>query len=113
VQRPELTEDQRSQVARIAAVVDQYGSGHGRDDSHTEALSALREISRDPVVLGDVLGDHLHRIVVGTQADTIRHWPTLELLRAAGADEERAAAKATWLRHLQAGHEAEHRDESA
>ncbi|WP_280526144.1 hypothetical protein [Couchioplanes caeruleus] len=33
--------------------------------------------------------------------------PVLELLRAAGADEERAAVKATWLRHQQTIREAE------
>jgi hypothetical protein len=37
-------------------------------------------------------------LVVGTQAETIAYWPALELLRTAGADEERAAAKAAWLR---------------
>jgi hypothetical protein len=37
-------------------------------------------------------------LVVGTQAETIAYWPALELLRRAGADEERAAAKAAWLR---------------
>src|SRR3954453_13656969 len=43
-------------------------------------LPALREISRDRLVLGDVLGDYLYRVVVGTQAETISYWPALELL---------------------------------
>ncbi len=109
MQRPELDDDQRSQAARIAILIDQYGgAGDGPVAFPDEALPALRAISRDPVLLGDVLGDHLHRVVVGTQAETIRYWPTLELLRAAGADEQRAAVKALWLRHQDADHEAEH-----
>ncbi len=108
MQRPELDEDQRSQATRIAILIDQYGAGSGPIAFPDEALPALRAISHEPVVLGDVLGDYLHRVVVGTQAETIRYWPTLELLRAAGADEQRAAAKALWLRHQDARHEAEH-----
>src|SRR4051794_22344307 len=68
---------------------------------YSRALVELREISRDRVLLGDILGDYLHQVVIGTQADTVSNWPALELLRAAGADEDRAAAKATWLRHQQ------------
>jgi hypothetical protein len=113
MQEPELNEDQRSEAARIAAVISQYGLDSEQDVFHGEARAALRETSRDPVVLGDVLGDYLHRVVVGAQAEAIRYWPALELLRAAGADEERAAAKATWLRQQQAGHEAEHGSELA
>jgi hypothetical protein len=113
MQRPELDGDQRSEAARVAAVIDQYGADSGQDALYTQALPALRETSHDPVVLGDVLGDYLHRVVVGAQADTIRYWPTLELLRAAGADEQRAAAKATWLRHQQADQAAKHRSEFA
>ncbi|AGL18382.1 hypothetical protein L083_4872 [Actinoplanes sp. N902-109] len=67
-------------------------------DDHLEALPELRGMSNDAVVLGDVLGDVLHRVIAGAQADTISYWPILDLLRAAGADEERAAAKAAWLR---------------
>jgi hypothetical protein len=88
VQRPQLTGDQLAAVTRIIAALD----GAGPD------LPDVREISRDRLVLGDVLGDYLHRVVVGAQSETARYWPVLELLRAAGADEERAAAKATWLR---------------
>src|SRR4051794_28343495 len=111
MQRPELNEAQRSEAARIVVMIDQYGPDSGPDAFDAQALPALRDITRDTIVLGDVLGDYLHRVVAGTQAETIRCWPMLELLRAAGADEQRAAAKATWLRHQQAGHEAEHSSE--
>jgi hypothetical protein len=97
VQQPDLSSDQRSVAARVAAVVDSVAAGGPASDP-AEALPELRAVSRDPVVLGDVLGDYLHRVVAGAQADTITYWPALELLRAAGADEEWAAAKAAWLR---------------
>ncbi|WP_199509332.1 hypothetical protein [Nucisporomicrobium flavum] len=97
MQKPDLSEEQRAAAARVAAMVDRVSAGGPASDP-ASALPALRAISRDPVVLGDALGDYLHRVVAGPQSDTIRYWPALELLRAAGADEERAAAKAAWLR---------------
>jgi hypothetical protein len=99
MQRPELGGEQRSAAARVAAMIDQYVAAGGDDQ---RARPALREISDDPIVLGDVLGEYLHRVVAGTQADAVRYWPALDLLRAAGADEQRAAATAAWLRHRQA-----------
>lgn len=120
MRKPDLTEEQRAAAARITAMLDEPGPGPAAgpaanpgpaaspasgsaanpgpaaDPAH--ALPAVHAISRDRIVLGDVLGDYLHRVVVGTQADTVAYWPALELLRAAGADEERAAAKAAWLR---------------
>jgi hypothetical protein len=112
MRKPELDQNQRVDAARITAMIDRFGADALTSDQ-LRALAALREISRDRVVLGDVLGDYLHRVVVGTQADTISYWPALELLRAAGADEERAAAKASWLRRQQGLHEAQHRSELA
>ncbi len=91
MQKPELDEDQRAAAARVTAAIEASGAG-----------ADLAAITRDRIVLGDVLGDHLSRVVEGTQADTIASWPVLELLRAAGADEERAAAKSAWLRHTEA-----------
>jgi hypothetical protein len=99
MQRPELGAEQRSTAARVAAMIDQYVTAGGDDEG---ARPALRRISDDPLVLGDVLGDYLHRVVTGTQADAVRYWPALEPLRAAGADEQRAAATATRLRHQHA-----------
>ena len=85
---PQLTEDQLSAVTRITAALDQAGAD----------LPDVRAISRDRLVLGEVLGDYLHRVIVEPQSETARYWPILETLRAAGADEERAAARATSLR---------------
>nr|WP_296069297.1 hypothetical protein [uncultured Actinoplanes sp.] len=97
MEKPELDEGQRSDAARIVAVIDELGAGDPAD-----ALPKLRTITSDRVLLGDVLGDYLHRVVVGSQADALTYWPAIELLRAAGADEDRAAAKAAWLRREQA-----------
>ena len=92
--KPELDEGRRAQAARVTAMIE----GLGPDDDYSDAVPALRAISRDALVLGDVLGDYLARVVAGSQAETVSYWPVLELLRAAGADEEHAAAKAAWLR---------------
>ena len=77
-----------STVAQITAALDSAGAD----------LPDIRSLSRDRLVLGEVLGDYLHRVIVEPQSATARYWPILEALRAAGADEERAAARATALR---------------
>jgi len=95
--KPELDERQRAEAARVTAMMDRLAA-EGLAGDYLEALPDLRKMSSDRIVLGDVLGDVLYRVIVGAQAETISSWPTLDLLRAAGADEERAAAKAAWLR---------------
>src|SRR5690349_6335477 len=102
MRKPELDESQRADAARITTVIDRLEADE-MAGGYLSALPELRAISSDRVVLGDVLGDFLHRAVVGTQAETISYWPALDLLRTAGADEERAAAKASWLRHQASG----------
>jgi hypothetical protein len=95
--KPVLDERQRADAARVTAMIDRLvADGFARD--HLEVLPQLRGINSDPTVLGDVLGDVLHRVVIGAQAEAISAWPAMDLLRAARADEERAAAKAAWLR---------------
>ena len=84
VQGPQLTDNQLSAVTRITAALDEAGP----------ELPDIRAISRDRLVLGEVLGDYLHRVVVGPQTAAARYWPVLDLLRAAGADEGHAAAAA-------------------
>ena len=95
--KPELDGRQRAEAARVTAQIDRLAV-EGLAGGYLEALPNLRKTCSDRVVLGDVLGDVLYRVVVGAQAETISAWPALDLLRAAGADEERAAAKAAWLR---------------
>ncbi|OJF15842.1 hypothetical protein [Couchioplanes caeruleus] len=103
MQAPALDVDQCSEAARVATVIEQFDIDSKTESIHAElsalratALSALRATSIDPAVLGDVLGDYLYRMVVGPSRDAVQYWPILELLRAAGADEKRAVAKAAW-----------------
>ncbi|MFI5494206.1 hypothetical protein [Actinoplanes sp. NPDC051859] len=101
---PELDDSQRFEAVRIAAILERYDV-HGRQEAiHAElailrekTLLSLGELSRDPAVLGDVLGDYIHKMVMGTQGDAVRYWPVMELLRAAGADEQRARERARQL----------------
>jgi hypothetical protein len=104
--KPELDDGQRAEAERVTAMIDRLAA-EGSTGDHLEALPDLRKLSSDRVVLGDVLGDVLYRVVIGAQAETISSWPAPDLLRAAGADEERAAAKAAWLRsQAEASHDA-------
>jgi hypothetical protein len=85
---------QQLAAARVTELTEKYDPQTPRD----EARAALRAAGGDPVVLGEVLGDYLHRIVDGRQAETVRYWPVLDLLRGAGADEDVARERALWLR---------------
>lgn len=64
-----------------------------------EAVARLRDITTDPVVLGHVLGSYL------AYADwSTAYLPAVDMLRAAGADEGTAGARAAWVRQeLDAG----------
>jgi hypothetical protein len=85
-------------AAAVVEVVETYAFGARRDAPRDQAKAAVRAVSDDPAVLGEVLGDYLHRVVTGTQAETVRYWPVLDLLRAAGADEDVARERASSLR---------------
>jgi hypothetical protein len=65
--------------------------------SSAESLEArvarLHEITTDPAVLGHVLGSFL---AYADRSDA--YLPAVEVLRAAGADEDQAGLKAAWLR---------------
>jgi hypothetical protein len=93
-----LSERQQMDAAEVAGTVERYALGDRRRAPLDEAKAAVRAVSDDPAVLGEVLGDYLHRVVVGAQADAARYWPVLDLLRAAGADEDVARERAAWLR---------------
>jgi hypothetical protein len=93
---PELDEDQLSAAARLAALLDRH------DPADPPTVATVQAATTDRQVLGDVLGTYLYRLVIGGQAEALRYWPVLEILRRSGADEERAAAKAHRLRSASA-----------
>ncbi|WP_433295601.1 hypothetical protein ACQP2F_36225 [Actinoplanes sp. CA-030573] len=76
---PRLPPDQRLTLRELAAVVHRYGAGEMRDAPRDEALAAIAEVTRDPVLLG---------IQAGTEAADPRGVAgrVAELLRDAGAD---------------------------
>jgi hypothetical protein len=65
------------------------------------AIAELRAITTDPVVLGQALGAYLHRV----EQESAEWQETVELLRAAGADEVAAAAKLQQLAGTDARYE--------
>lgn len=93
---PELTSEQRMAVAKVSGAVARLTTGRHRGTETRIALAELHGYSTDPVVYGHVLGDVLADTEVHGRADWTA--PTVELLRAAGADEDAAAAKLAWRR---------------
>jgi hypothetical protein len=83
----------RMAVAMISGSASRLSIGRDKDVPRDQALAELHEISTDPAVLGHVLGGVLHRI----ETEHPYHLATAELLRAAGADEDVAAATLAWL----------------
>ena len=90
---PRLDEHRLAEVRRLAADLE-----NAPQEARDRALAELGGVGRDPAVLGAVLGDYVHRIATGAQSDAAALWPVVELLRAAGADEEVARQHATRLR---------------
>jgi hypothetical protein len=92
VRLPELSRKQRLEVAQVSGTVERMlvtaGPIHVDD-----AVAEVRAVSRDPLVLGQVLGAY----VVRTETEP-RFAVVAELLREAGADEERAEQVAAWQR---------------
>lgn len=76
-------------VAYLTGVADRYAIGADRDRPRDEAIAALHEITRDPVVLGHAMGGFLHRAATESGGWTA----AAELLRQAGADEDIGAAR--------------------
>jgi hypothetical protein len=101
VRRPDLTSKQRMASAQISGLADRLTVGVDRDTPRDEAVAEVHAISADPVVLGVVLGGFLHRV----DTESAEWQPAVELLRAAGADEDTAAAVRVWLsaRHGRSG----------
>ena len=67
--------------------------GKDRVDRLEWAVARLHEITEDPIVLGHVLGSF-----VAYAERFAMYLPAVDLLRAAGADEDQAALKAAWVR---------------
>jgi hypothetical protein len=95
----ELTPKQRLAVATVCGAADRLSVGKDGDVPRDDAAADLRSISADPEVLGEALGGFLHRIELGGRFE-----PAVDLLRAAGASEQRAAAKLRWLREQHVRH---------
>lgn len=94
VNQPDLTSGQRMALARISGAAQLLSIGRERDMRRDWAVARLHGISTDPAVLGAALGDVLRRIEVESPTYAV----TAELLRAAGADEDVAAARLAWQR---------------
>lgn len=95
---PELSSAaQRMQAAQLTGAVRRLSYGRGRDVPLEQALAELAGITTDPIVLGDVLGVCLV-YAESDGADAADYGRAVRMLRAAGADEQTATAKAVWLR---------------
>lgn len=89
-----LTGRQRMAVAKISGAAELLTIGRYRDTPRDRAVAQLHAISDDPAVLGAALGNVLYRIAVESPGYQV----TADLLRAAGADEDAAAARLAWQR---------------
>jgi hypothetical protein len=91
---PELTSAQRMQAAKVAGTVQRLSFGKHAHLPLEQKLTEVHAITRDPVVLGHQLGDCL------ADVDEVAPYfqACVDLLRAAGADEEAAAEKVAWRR---------------
>jgi hypothetical protein len=88
---PSLPQPQRIVRAELPGVAGRYGNGSDRDRPRDEALAAVRAVTTDARLLGIQAGvamDDPHGI----------SGPTVELLKAAGADMQVAAEHAAEVR---------------
>lgn len=89
---PELSARQRIKVAQLSGTVERLAA-QGGQWAMSDLVAVVHEVSEDPLVLGQVLGAYLVR------KEELPHFdPILQVLRAAGADEQRAAEVAAWQR---------------
>lgn len=95
---PDLsTTRQQIQAAEVTGAVERYTLGRDQGATDEQALAELHGTTRDPLVLGHVLGAYLVRAEASPA-----YGRAVELLRVAGADEDAAALKAAWLRQRRA-----------
>ncbi|MCX5066889.1 hypothetical protein OOJ91_13640 [Micromonospora lupini] len=88
---PSLPAADRLVLAGLSGVAGRYGTGSDRDTPRDQAIAAVREVSTDPRLLGIQAG-------VALADPQGISGPTVELLQAAGADMEVAAAHAAEVR---------------
>ena len=93
VRHPELPDGLRLAAASVHGTVERYSIGSAAGAPLEAAVDELRAISTDPVVFGHVLGTYRVRA-----EDDTRYRRGVDMLLAAGADEDAAAAKEAWLR---------------
>ncbi|QDY06176.1 hypothetical protein FJK98_02530 [Micromonospora sp. HM134] len=88
---PSLPARERLVLAELSGVAGRYGTGVDRDVDRDQAVTAVRAVTDDPVLLG---------IGAGTaMADPLGiSGPTVQLLAAAGADMDVAAQHAAEVR---------------
>lgn len=91
----QLSSERRMQLATLSGTAQRWGIGALRDRPLDEAVAALHEITRDPLVLGVALGNAMAGVELDGYASYAR---LVEMFRAAGADEDVAAAHLQWLR---------------
>jgi hypothetical protein len=90
VKTPDLPKGKRITAARLAGAVSRLSTTSAPIE---QQLAEVLAITRDPQILGHQLGAHL-----GAQYPSTADGAAIELLRAAGADEDEAARVAEWTR---------------
>jgi hypothetical protein len=91
VQFPDLPHDKRLTAARLSGSVRALAAGRLAHLSRDEKLAEIRALTGDPEILGHQLGVHL-----GAAYPTTADATAIDLLRAAGADEQVAQTMAQW-----------------
>jgi hypothetical protein len=87
-----LSRKQRLEVAQVSGTVERMMATAGPIREHA-AVAIVHAVSRDPLVLGQVLGAYAVRVETEPRFAAV-----VELLREAGADEIRAEQVAAWQR---------------
>lgn len=90
VSYPALPKGKRLTAANLAGTVSRLAISDMPDD---QKLAEILAVTGDPQILGQELGVHL-----GAEYPNSADAVAIELLRAAGADEEQAARNARWQR---------------
>lgn len=89
---PELSPRQRIAAAQLSGTVERLVA-EGGQWTMSQIVAVVHEVSSDPLVLGTALGAYVVR------KEELPHFgPILQVLREAGADEQRAAEVAAWQR---------------